>query len=352
MNITPAKQKILRAITRSQRTFREMSTKRWTICPAERQITPPAIYLEGDLERITAVMEDTSYEQEMMRIRGGNVEHAPTVAYELTGCEILDGSLYKNALRVPLTKQPAGWVTGGVDEKIRQASLASTYYGSFYFGHWITDDLTLQIAAEEIGSPIIVARNKYGHEDGYCELLGVHRKLVQRVRLERLVMFDDFGQNSYKRRRYGDLRSRLSCMKPRPGSKIYIRRGTQGANRALTNSAEVENCLIGQGFEVIEPESLSPRKIVEAVSGASLVVGVEGSHMIHSLLTMARDGALCILQPPFRFNNVLKNYTDCIGMHYGFVLGRAEEGGFAIEIDRLQRLLERLERATAVSRAS
>ena len=70
--------------------------------------------------------------------------------------------------------------------------------------------------------------------------------------------------------------------------------------------------------------------------------------MVHSLFTMATDGALCLLQPPYRFNNVLKNYTDCLGMCYGFLTGCAEEGGFSVELDQLKRLLDRLDQRASM----
>ena len=124
MNLTPIKQKLLRTLTRSHATFRDLSARNWTVHAAERQAAPPAFYPDHDLDKVTAVMEDTSWEQEMARIRGGEVEHAATTAYELTDCEILDGSLYKGALRMPLSKQPPAWLPGDLEETIESASLS------------------------------------------------------------------------------------------------------------------------------------------------------------------------------------------------------------------------------------
>ncbi len=352
MSLTPLRQKILRTLTRSQQTFRERSAKKWIVHPAERQTTPKAIYLEDDLDKVTAVMEDSSYKQELARILGGETEHAPTIAYQLNGCELLDGSLYHGPMRLPLTKESPRLLAPDVEETLAHASLSSSYYGSFYFGHWMTDDLTLQLAAAESGTPVMVARKPYGHEPGYCELLGIERRAVRRARFDNLVMFDDFGQNGYKRERYQQLRSRLKeAVTSQNHERVFIRRGSQGVSRALTNSAEIEQYLVRQGFVIVEPESLTPRKIAEVLTGARLVVGLEGSHMVHSLFTMAAGGTVCLLQPPFRFTNVLKNYTDCLGMSYAFLTGRAADCGFAVKMDELKRLLERLDRRTVVDAA-
>ncbi|MEI6709159.1 MAG: hypothetical protein WCK96_18715 [Methylococcales bacterium] len=55
-------------MTLSRHTLQDLSLKHWTICPSE---------------------------QEMARIRGGQIEHAATVAYQISNCELLNGSLYK-----------------------------------------------------------------------------------------------------------------------------------------------------------------------------------------------------------------------------------------------------------------
>ena len=346
MNITPLKQKLLRAMTPSHKTLQDVSSKRWTICPAERGRVPPAIFLEDDLDKITAVMEDTTREQEMARIRGGEVEHAAAVAYRISDCELLDGSLYKGSVRLPLTKQSEHLIGADVNEFITEGALAGSYYGSFYFGHWLTDDLTLYFAAEPLGKPVIAARPPYGHEPDYRELLDIHPHPATRARFGSLVIFDDFGQNSFKRKRYEEIRARLlKVPAAATGGRVFIRRGHQGAARTLTNSTEIENILRSQGFRILDPEHSTVYEIIEATRSARLVVGLEGSHMLHCIYTMAQNGGICVLQPPYRFNNVLKNYSDCLGMTYGFVTGGACEGGFFVDPGELIQVLDKIDRA-------
>ena len=350
MNITPLKQKLLRAVTRSRNSLQDMSSKRWTICSAEREWVPPAIFLDNDLDKITAVMEDTTMEQEMARIRGGEIEHAATVAYRISDCELLDGSLYKGSVRFPLNKQPEHLVGAEVNEFISEGALAGSYYGSFYFGHWLTDDLTLYFAAEPLGKPVTPARLPYSHELGYRNILDIQPHSVTRARFASLVIFDDFGQNAFKRKRYEDIRTRLLKVSPATtGPQVFIRRGHQGAARALTNASEIEHILLSQGFHILDPEHSTVDEIVKTLSGARLVVGLEGSHMLHCIYTMAQNGGICILQPPYRFNNVLKNYSDCLGMTYGFVTGRACEGGFSINSSELLQVLDKIDSALSAN---
>ena len=208
MNITPIKQKLLKVVTRSRHTLQDLSSKRWSICPSEQQITAAAIFLEPDLTKITAVMEDTTLEQEMARIRGGQIEHAATVAYQISNCELLNGSLYKGAVRLPLTKQTEKLFSTDDKQLITEAALASTYYGSFYFGHWLTDDLSLYLAAESCGKAVIAQRKQYIHESGYTELTDIKPESINTAQFQKLIIFDDFGQNRFKRSRYEEIRSR------------------------------------------------------------------------------------------------------------------------------------------------
>lgn len=353
MNTTPIKQKLLKLIHRFLKrkpgSLQDFCTQRWEICPSERQRTPAAIYLADDLDKVTAVMADTSWEQEMRRINGGEIEHAATVAYSISDCELLDGSLYKGAVRQPLTKQPPPFFTSKIEQSIPNGVLASTFYGSLYFGHWLTDDLTMYLAAEALGTAIKPARKPYGHEPGYLNLLNIQPLNVTRAHFDNLILLNDFSQNSYKHQRYQDLRSRLqkSSTPVNDGGRIFIRRGQQGTARLLTNAGKIEQVLHAQGFKILDPEQSTVEQIVSTVLGARLVVGLEGSHMSHCFYTMAKNGGLCLLQPPFRFNNVLKNYTDCLGMSYGFVVGQESGGGFTIDPNELLKVIEKMEKAIA-----
>jgi hypothetical protein len=44
-----------------------------------------------------------------------------------------------------------------------------------------------------------------------------------------------------------------------------------------------------------------------------------------------------------RFGNIIKNYTDCLEMQYGFVVGEPSPAGFKVSLDEVLRVLERLE---------
>jgi hypothetical protein len=331
LNFSPLKSMVLRKLIRRNATYRDLSDRKWGLCPSETRIGPPAVYFEEDLERVTAVMHDTTEAQEAARIKGGLTEHRATVAYSVKDVMLIDGALYKGSMKHVLVPEHRRFVTAELPT-IGSRTLACTLYGSMYFGHWLSDDLTLHLAADE---PVIAARNSYSQESDYCKLFKIEQTRVARAHFKRLVILDDVGQNSYKQRRYEELRSRLQ-VKSAGNRLVYIRRGS---TRALTNTQEVENYLRSQGFAILDPERESAAQMASGLAGAALVVGVEGSHLVPAVYTA---DAICVIQPPNRFNNVIKDYTDCLGMRYAFTVGTAVSGGYSVELDRLKKIIDRL----------
>jgi capsular polysaccharide biosynthesis protein len=343
MNLSPVWHKMLSL--RGAMDFREAAIRQQVLCPAEMADAPPAICLEGDIENVIAFQQDTNREQEMTRLHGGKRLHEATIAYTLADVDFLPSGLYKGRMRYmvrpvrdPIFRLPPR-------ELLQDAALCCTLYGSIYFGHWMTDDLTLQLAAEPFGLPVIAARNSYGHEEGYRELFQLHNhKQITHAHCSRITVFMDRGQNSYKRQRYATLRSRLRKNAATCGNKrVFIRRGGSGEKREILNADALEQYLLSQGFVIVSPEALTPGQIAGFAGGARVVLGVEGSHLIHGIFAMDEGGVLCTLQPPTRFNNVVKDNTDCLGFKYAFMVCEPAEGGFTVNLDHLKDLLERLD---------
>jgi capsular polysaccharide biosynthesis protein len=204
--------------------------------------------------------------------------------------------------------------------------------------------MTKHLAVEEFGTPIAVDRKRYLHESGYSQLFGIKQNFLSQARFDRLVLLDDFGQNSFKRARYTALRNRLKAhFTGTPNQRVFLRRGSSGAARPLANSDEVEAFLTRIGFQIVDPEQLAAEEILRSVSGARIVLGVEGSQLVHGLFHMADNATLCAIQPPNRFTNLHKDFTDCMGMQYGFLIGDSSGEGFSLSLPRLERFLEKVE---------
>jgi len=348
MRVSRLAASILKRIPGTRRTLQQIATRSWTIHPPQSQATPPAIYIEDDLSRVTGVQEHTTLPLELRKIRGCTAEHFATTAHEVRDVELLQGVLVKGAFTMPAAPRSRRLLSPDPPPIDQPCALSSTYFGGVYFGHWMTDDLSLQLTAESLGEAVAVDRKPYGHEPGYYQLLDISRQSIPAARFSQLIVVEDMGQNPDKQRRYQELRGRMRRhADPEPGRRVYIRRGVSGAlaARRLVNAGEVEALLASQGFSIIDPDTLSAQQIAAGLAGARLIVGVEGSHMLHAMYTMADDARLCIMQPPYRFYNVIKSYADALNMRYGFTVGDAHPEGFTIRTANLMEVLGRLDSA-------
>ena len=335
------KQRIQSSFARNEAHLANICEASSQLCPPQSQHTAPAIYLPRDLERVTAVLEDTTMEQELKRLRGGLRHHTASTAYELRKVTLSQGFLFKGPwrhrlLETALEPEPSQHYDHG--------TVTGTLYGSRYFAHWLTDDLTLSLAAEVTGGqPFIPARRLYTHEPAYRRLFQIDPPSITRATFDRFTFIEDHGQNSFKKQRYLTLRSRIFPKTPiPPGKRVMLRRGTSGVSRILENESELETLLADLGFTIVDPSALTAAQLIEQCAGAEIVIGVEGSQLAHAIYVMAEGGIFCALQPPYRFNNLFKDYTDCLGLHYALLTGVASQHGFTIPLDEVRELLDRL----------
>ncbi|MDX2230039.1 MAG: glycosyltransferase family 61 protein [Leptolyngbyaceae cyanobacterium bins.349] len=359
INFPLLKRQALRLVTGSK-TYEELCDRQWVLSPEKSAIAQSAIYLNGALDKITGVQSETTYATELERIRGGMRTHAPTIAYQLRNVHIRQGYVYKAAMRLRFTTQPDHLFAWDKTALIPDAAFACSDMGYRYFAHSLLDDLPLTLAAQQIAEPITTNYLPTLHQAQYQDLFEIHARPVQQAFCQRFTLIDDVGQNEFKRDRYQLMRSKLMRSKlmhsklqaipsKQPPRGVLLLRGKSGVKRLLVNEQEVAAFLRDQGFVCLNVETLSAQEIVQQSLGASIVVGVEGSQLVHGLLTMADGGALITLQPPYRFNNPYKDYIDCFdtGIRYGFVVGQAAPDGFEIDLHDLARTLERVDQVLA-----
>uniref|UniRef100_A0A832H426 Glycosyltransferase family 61 protein n=1 Tax=Oscillatoriales cyanobacterium SpSt-402 TaxID=2282168 RepID=A0A832H426_9CYAN len=342
IHLAPLKQRVLRLI-QGRKTYQAVCDRQWTLAPGVRSTHPPAIYLNRELDKVTAVPSTTTYAAELKRIQGGTVEHDATTAYQLHNVHFLNGYVYQGAMKHVLVTSKESFLSQGLTKTISDAALACTWVGNQFFGHWLVDDLTLTLAAQQLATAITVEKPFTHHQTQYSTLFNIQSLPVRQAFCKNFIIVDDTGQNQFKQERYQTLRTKLKqhvLAPPHPG--VMFLRKTTGVSRSLVNETAIADFLQAQGFTILEAETLSAEEIVRATVGAKIVVGVEGSQLAHGLLAMADDGIILTLQPPFRFNNVYKDYTDCLGANYAFVVGQSVGDGFEIAIDDLARTLDEI----------
>jgi hypothetical protein len=344
VNFSLLKQRLLR-LTKGGKTHQDSCDRCWTICPAEEESSfPPAIYAEGDLEKITGLPPDCSYLTEVERLRGTRKYHAATVAYQFFDVSISHGYVYKGAMKYPFSDEVETWFTNCKREIISDALIASSVYTSRYFGHWLTEALPLSLIAESMAvSSIVPSQKVYKHQLEYNSLLRLSPLFVAQAQCGKLTIVDDFSQNSFKRERYIEIRDRIKSIKSLHSNHgVMFLRKNSGQRRFLINEMEVADFLRGQGFIIIDAEKASVEEIARQALGAKVVIGVEGSQLTQGFFMMSDTGTILALQPPDRFSTIHKDFTDSLGMRYGFLVGDQVPSGFTVNIDHLAMLLEKV----------
>jgi hypothetical protein len=104
-----------------------------------------------------------------------------------------------------------------------------------------------------------------------------------------------------------------------------------------------------RGFAIVNPEMSVPTqwriRPCENRRGVEAVIS-------HGIVSCADDCTFLLLQPPTRFNNVYKDFTDAMDMRYAFVVGQpVAKDTFDVDLEELSRMLDRLQAMTSATMA-
>lgn len=343
LNLTPLFARLLRTM-RALDDHRAIAAHRWILAPEDETEVPPALALDGEFERIRGTHAETTLPTELERLRGGTVRHAATVAHVVRDALWCSGHVYAQGTHYRATDKRPRLISGKELIPIDQALVASSYYGGRYFGHWLTDDVPLAMCAWNLAPPIVPQREPTVHQREYLEHFGLAPRPIERAWIRELTILDDVGANASKRARWRWMRRRIRALgalgagSNAPGAMLL--RGTTGTPRPLDNQLAIADYLARRGFSILEPETMTVKQLARALHGAKLVIGVEGSQLLHGLFAMADGGAVLALQPPDRFLTTIKIYCDALGLRYSFVVGEGSLAGFHIDVDRVARTID------------
>jgi len=296
------------------------------INPAERYIYQwPTFCLSGQYEKIKSAFEfSPSLEYEINLAKATEITHIETTAYLLEGMTLIDGVFCNRKSTQYMSFQKPPLKMGYITQYDETAAMCTTPIGNEYFAHFIFDNIPTAMMAAEYGLPVFASIGKRRTEQmtTHLELVCKQYQDIQAAFFEKIWIFNDVGINRYKAQRIQEIRQSLTRFSDQDAAKkCYITRGDTGSLRSLENEAELLDQLSSEGFTIINPEEMSTAEIHREISGCSLAVGVEGSHLIHGILGLAKGGALLCIQPPFRFNTVYRSLADSLGLKWGFVVG-------------------------------
>lgn len=323
----------------------QLASRSWQLAPGSEAVTPPAVFLPGQLERIAGwAFCDEHPGREM--VGGLHVTHAPTRAYELEDAWLIDGVLYKGAACLHLSPRSSRLPRLHVHHELAKAAIYCTPAGNRWFGQWLMDDCPAYPLARDAGVPVTTTRHAGPHAATYEAWLDMQPTVVRDAYLRRVVLFSDVGQNRDKHRRFRAmceaLRSHVEASE-HPG--VMLLRGTAGERRVLHDEPQLARRLHERrGLRIVDPMRTDLPTILAACAGARVVVGVEGSGLIHGLLALRPGGAVLALQPPRRFVGLYKHLTDRDDQRFAFVVGRPAGEDFVVDPEEVERTLDLLER--------
>ena len=323
------------------------------IAPAEDDVCPPAVMLDGQLDRITGLSGELQWDEVRLKMLGGPVRHAATIAYTFDRALVLAGAVYAGGGIHRLREFDATALRRPI-AKLDDVAFCSSDTGDRYFGHALAEDLAQALLAPEFGAPARLIHPGWGDFDVYSRLSGVDWRYIAAADVRNLTVFRDYSYTASRRGRLKELRRRLRASVPpsKRHRRIFIDR-TGGTARTLTNKEEVFTALERHGFGIVTPGQMGTRDMLEGILDAEIVAGVEGSHMAHATFAVSDNGAGLILAPPGRFVVNIKDRFDAIGVPLGFVVGDAaaapgnpdshEGESFSVPVDMLLRTIDLLD---------
>jgi hypothetical protein len=279
------------------------------------------------------------------------VELYPVHVHEFRDAYLIDGSVFlANTIRLELRSvldRGKGYRSFSAlpalpQAEFSEAALVGGVAGSTWFGHWLEDEVPLQMLAQNYGRPIAHLRREYQHEPGYRELLDLEApKRVGTARISRLTIVDEFAQNPSKARRYWRIREKIAAKRPKGSERVFLNRGATGSLRVLKNEAELIRRFESEGYAIVDVGKCSLDELLRKLVGASLVVSVEGSHLAHALYAMAQFGSMVILNPPDRTYTTVADIAPFCGLHASMYVGTSRgDGSFLIDISDLMTFID------------
>ena len=336
---------VLRQRAGLMRPFLSHASSHEVLHPPEQTYSPAAIYLDDeDLKRIASAAEFFPLELEWQRMRGGPGTSGEIRLHKFKNALLLGGDLFLHGSRMRLRGGSSHALHLGSVPEVAAASLSSTQLGSQFFGHWLLDDIPRFAQLSALGAgPFLVGGPPSQHQQEYMATLGISGPIRSDAFFSSLGIVQDGSMQSYKSRQLAEMRDciRSAGTAPSRSAGVMLLRGGSGRRRILVNETELAGALSARGFKIIDPMKTTVSDIASACAVAEIVVGVEGSHMVHAVLALAPDTSFITIQPPFKFDNTCKPYCDALGIKYAFTVGHPSEGGFSVEFDRVLRIIDK-----------
>lgn len=272
--------------------------------PEVEEVTPPA-FIPDCLEYVTGTDEHSKLDSHISAVASRKVNHDAVLRHHLRNAVTSSrgfSTWFRSSAFVSRGRRSLISLKAIEIDCVRNVMNSVTHR---YFGHWLRDGIATSKIDPENRCLILRHQENWAHCKEYEDIFSVS-PIEDNIYLARnLIIYTDHSQGSHKRARYKIMRRMLADRFPPLGlePRIYLKRGSGGARRTLLNEEAVIANLSARGWTVLDPDNLSASEIQRQLSGAREVISIEGSHLNHSLFSIARGGILTILMPSDRFTS-------------------------------------------------
>lgn len=195
---------------------KSLASKSWDIAPGETTVSPPAIYLPGQLERVTGWEGKRFYPyvHPARTMEGGiSALQGPTRGYLIKDVWLVDGALYKGKASHWLSQKPNTFPRIVVDHEIDRAAIYCTQNGNSWFGTWLMEDCPTYALACNEGVPVTTAPSAryplFTQAPAYEDWLDMQPLRLRSAFFRELVLFDDQSNNRSRHARYRAMGDKL-----------------------------------------------------------------------------------------------------------------------------------------------
>lgn len=264
--------------------LKNVAAKSWDIAPGETTVSPPAIFLPGQLERVSAWEARFPFEHPARTMHGRlRMDHGPTRGHLIKDVWLIDGALYKGNASLWLSLNPTKLPRIVVDTEIERGAAYCTQNGNTWFGTWLMEDCVTYALACNEGVPVTTAPSArfpiFSQAPAYENWLGMKPVRLRSAFFRELVLFDDLSNNRSRHLRYRAMGEKLLShvnYASHPG--VFILRGGDGDLRLLRNEIAIaEHLHKTRGFRILDPLRTDVPTIVATCAGARVVMGLRGA---------------------------------------------------------------------------
>ncbi len=266
---------------------------------------------------------------------------------------------YHNAemLNIPLREVHSllanGLIESGSTQEVEAPALLLMGPWSWIYHHWMMEDLPRLWALDEFPElteiPIVVPAGLSSFQQESLAAFGIDESRLlpfdgSNWRFKRLYVPSFLAPGGHSRRQIDWIRKKLfNALAVGPTSmldrRLYISR--EDANtRRVVNEEAVVSFLHSNGFETVNPGTLSLAEQLKLFSEAAIICGTSGSGLINHIFAPERT-TLIEMQPDSYINRAHWFTSNICNQDYAFLIGHAETEShdYRVDLDKLAETL-------------